>query len=126
MSEDDDGEEEARRRARGAWTAHSRAQTFTFGELMGAVGALAVLRIEHELLRIAAAHDTQEHHLLDEQRDCGVVQNIRMAPPTVLGHKGRLTAGCALAHLLETLWGAEADLLKQLEREAAQVDEGEG
>lgn len=120
-------DEEARRRARVEWQKRERAQTFTFGELMDAVADLAALRVEHELVCVAAAHDTQEHYELDPQRDCDVVRNMLMGPPTELGHHptlmDRLTATCALAHVLEALWDAEEGLLK-VERSAAEEQDG--
>jgi hypothetical protein len=122
MSDDNDDAHDRRE-----WQKRERAQTFTFGELMEAVANLAALRVEHEFVRVASAHDTQKHYGLNEGRDCGVVQNILMGPPTEMGHypalTDRLTAGCALAHLLEALWDAEADLIK-VERPAAESSRG--
>lgn len=119
---DDDNHDEAARRE---WDRRERAMTFTFGELMDAVANLAALRMEHELIRVAAAHDTQEHYGLDEVRDCGVVQKLLMGPPTEMGRDpatDRYTATCALAHLLEALWIAEEDLI-EVEQGAAREQE---
>jgi hypothetical protein len=81
---------------------------------------LAALRIELEPIRVACAHGTQKHYEVDPAGDWGIVQNRLQNDPLAEGgwdpEIGRLTAKCALAHLLEALWSAEEELLQLANR----------